>query len=125
MEDQVKAIVCGKCADIRALRSSGPVTCECGNVTGWWIDPNRGIARVYATDRSLAKIMGVHNGLVRAAFSAYDFSAQRWQDIHKALCEVADGFLFKDRNCPVVIVAIGMSNDVTWADRPPSQSRSS
>lgn len=118
----MKAIVCGKCGDLRALRDSGPVSCECGNVTGWWVDARRGTAKVFAYDRSTAKIMGVHNGFFMAAFKAYDYAPARWREIHAEVTKTAEGYVFHDsqRACPVAIIGVGMSSDVTWADELPT-----
>lgn len=113
----MKVIVCGKCHDVRALRDR-PVRCECGNVTGWWVDGRTGTAQVAAHDRDKAKIMGIMNGLFRFAFAAYDYSDERWREKHLELAAAARGYLFHEtkRACPVVICAVGNSVDVSWAD---------
>jgi hypothetical protein len=117
----LKSIVCGCCGDIRALRDTGPVSCECGNVVGWWVDPQRGIAKVWAADRQKAKIMGLHNGFFLAAFRAYDHSSERWRQIHQEITQSAKGYVFHEsmRACPVAIIGVGNSTDVTWADERP------
>ena len=114
----MKAIVCGLCADVRALRGEGEkdaVTCECGNVTGWWKNARSGSAVVRATNRDKAKILGIHNGILLAAFSAYDFSAEKWKRTHDDLVKESDGYVFKGRGCPFAIVAIGNTIDTRWA----------
>lgn len=117
----MKLILCGKCFDIRALRDTGPVTCECGNVTGWWLDPDRGTGRIYAKDRDRAKLVGINNHLILTAFKAYDYSPARWREIHDEICRNSKGYVFHtdQRNCPVAIAGVGSTSDVTWADEPP------
>lgn len=116
----MKAIVCGKCFDFRALRETGPVECACGNVQGWWINPSAGVAKVYAKDRDRAKIMGIHNGLLTRAFEVYDYAPSKWREIHDELTAGAEGYVFhrEMRNCPVAIVRVGGTNDVSWSDHP-------
>lgn len=117
----MKAIFCGHCGDIRALRSKGPVTCECGNLTGWWVNDRMGIAKVWAKNRdgSLAKIIGFHNGYLAKALAAYDYSSEKWKEFHEETCEGAEGYVFKLRGCPIAIIGIGQSTDVSWADELP------
>lgn len=118
----MKAIVCGKCYDIRALREGASVRCSCGNVEGWWVSPTEGVAKVHAKERDRAKIVGFHNGLLAFAFKQHDFSPAGWRENHEILTsdEFAKGYVFhKDvRNCPVAIVPVGGTNDVSWSDTP-------
>lgn len=120
----MKALVCGRCHDVRALRSAGPVTCECGNVQGWWADPKAGLAKFYAKDRQKAKAMGIHNGLIALAFKQSDFSPEEWRENHEILTsdEFSEGHVFnrKLRNCPVAVVLIGETSDTSWSDSPHS-----
>jgi hypothetical protein len=118
----MKAILCGWCSDFRALRPKGPVSCSCGNVTGWWTDSKKGIAKVYAREREFARIIGIDNYFLIKAFpddKRYP-SDEEWRQTSQVITELAEGYLFhKDkRNCPVVIIGIGQSNDVTWANEP-------
>lgn len=116
----MKAIVCGRCGDIRAILDD-PVACDCGNVIGWWTDPRRGIAKVWAADREKAKIMGIHNGFFLAAFKAYDYAPERWRQIHQEVTQNAKGYVFHEsmRACPVAFIGIGNTTDVSWADESP------
>lgn len=125
MDGDMKAIICGICADVRALRDSSPVTCECGNVTGWWVDAARGTAKVFARERDKAKIMGIMNMLVVAAFRTYDYAPAKWRELHDEMTASAKGYVFhrEQRNCPVAIIGVGNSADVSWADELPGASR--
>ena len=115
----MKAIVCGACFDIRALRGEGEkdaVTCECGNVTAWWRNARFGLVTVRAKDHDKAKILGIHNGMLQEAFTAYDFSAEKWKHVHDKHAEAAEGYVFKERGCPWALCGIGRTDDVRWAD---------
>jgi len=116
----MKAIICGKCYDVRALREGVSVRCSCGNVEGWWVSTDAGTAKVYAKERDRAKIVGFHNGFITPAFQLYDLSPARWRELHDEVTATAVGYVFhKDvRNCPVAIVPVGGTNDVTWSDEP-------
>jgi hypothetical protein len=115
----MKAIVCGLCFDIRALRGEGmedAVSCECGNVTAWWAHPLFGYAIVSAKNRDKAKILGIDNEILKVAFSVFDFSPEKWRTIHDDLAASAKGYVFELRGCPFAIVPIGQTTDVRWAD---------
>jgi hypothetical protein len=122
----MKSIVCGRCFDVRALREGISVVCSCKNVEGWWVDAEAGTAKVFAHDREKAKILGIHNGLLRLAFRQYDFSPAGWRENHEILTsdEFSNGYVFHRnmRNCPVAITPVGATSDVTWSDVPWSQS---
>lgn len=116
----MKSIVCGKCFDVRALREGTSVRCSCGNVEGWWVDAQHGIAKVYAKERDRAKILGMHNGFITPAFQVYDLSPARWRELHETCTKNAEGYVFHTdiRNCPFALVPIGGTNDVTWSETP-------
>lgn len=119
----MKGILCGLCVDFRALTSHGPVSCRCGNVTGWWVDPHRGIAKVYAKSRDYARIVGIHNDFLHFAFEThYDWSSDKWKAKTEQICREAEGYVFHEslRNCPVAIIGVGATNDTSWADEPPA-----
>jgi hypothetical protein len=121
----MKLIACGLCFDIRALIGfqDDPVSCNCGNVSGWWRNPVTGTASVHAKNRDKAKIMGISNSYLKRAFTAYDFSDAKWRELHDEATD-CKGYLFdkSHRACPIVIVGIGNSTDVIWAEnRPPEK----
>ena len=116
--------MCGVCFDIRALRGEGDkdaVTCSCGNVTGWWKNSHFGIAVVRAKNRDKAKVIGIDNGVLRIAFTTFDFIPEKWKKIHDDLAAAAHGYVFELRGCPFAIVAVGQTNDVRWADEKESE----
>lgn len=122
----MKQIVCGICNDFRALHPKGSVSCRCGNVTGWWVDPQRGIAKVKAKYKGDVRILGMHNSFLQFAFSDEMLRTSEW-DRHKAWREmhelvtskeISGGYLFQNirRACPFVLICVGESSDVTWAN---------
>jgi hypothetical protein len=121
----MKAVLCGGCVDIRALPPTGHVTCRCGNASAWWTDPQRGIAKVYAKQRDLVRIIGIHNSFLQFTFNfhpwAIDHTSKAWKEETQKICDSAEGYIFHTdkRNCPVAIIGIGVTNDVSWAEEPP------
>jgi hypothetical protein len=115
----MKAIFCGGCFDIRALPDTAgtEVKCRCGNVTGWWTDPQRGIAKVHALERNLARVIGFNNRFLAAAFTGGSKGDEFWRLTHEQTTD-APGYLFdkSKRACPVVIILIGQTSDVTFDD---------
>jgi hypothetical protein len=119
----MKAILCGACSDIRALNRDNPVSCHCGKVQGWWVNSTLGVAKVYAEphNRYYARIIGIHNIFLKTAFvENTPLTDAIWKEMTRWICDNSDGYLFnKDRrDCPIVIIAIGQSNDVTWSQTP-------
>lgn len=118
----MKAIICGLCNDIRALRAGEVVTCACGNVSGRWVDPMKGTAKIFARDRSMVRILGFDNRMLLYSFDAnmphahYDY-----REMHKLLTESAQGFIFHTdmRNCPFAIFEVGQTTDVSWDTESP------
>jgi AraC-like DNA-binding protein len=117
----MKQIVCGLCNDFRAIAPKGQVSCRCGNVVGWWVNPERGIAKVYAKYKEYARILGMHNTYLQFAFKE-EFentppTFEQWRRAHTLATELSEGYLFhKDKiGCPFVLIKIGESNDVSWA----------
>jgi hypothetical protein len=117
----MKGLICYACMDFRALSPKGPVTCECGNLTGWWEDPSRGIAVYFAYDRNVAYGMGVHNGYLTGAHRLHGMAMdQDWRDLHEQ-CTDAPNYLFDQsrRGCWALIFKPGLTNDTSWADKVP------
>jgi hypothetical protein len=116
----MKAILCGYCNDIKALSPKSPVTCECGNVTGWWVDSEKGIAKLSAKAKGVVRVIGINNSFLVAGFNNVymngSMSDKEWRDLSEETCKNAEGYLFhKDRrNCPLVIIKVGESSDISW-----------
>lgn len=120
----MKAILCGKCMDIRALNreANNPVTCRCGNVKGWWTNPLTGTMKVQAVEKEYAKVIGIHNDFITFAFEHnplhLDWGNHQWKEHTAAICETAKGYIFHEslRNCPVAIIGIGVTKDISFEE---------
>ena len=117
----MKGVACARCIDIRLLpqRDLEPVSCRCGNVTGWWVNGGRGAARYAAKHRVDAYGVGLNNRFLTVALDATrppNWSDQDWRDLHEHACE-APGYLFDKgrRNCWLVLFKPGTVRDVEWA----------
>jgi hypothetical protein len=119
----VKLLYCGRCGDIRAPDPHGEVTsCHCGNVGARWEDLRRGILKVRAEDRSLARVIGIHNELLQVSWErgVEAWSTEAWRKLHRDVTAEAHGYLFhKDkRACWVVVIAPGESPDTSFEPWP-------
>ncbi len=124
----MKALFCGKCFDIRALDPEGEWTvCHCGNVQARWHDPGTGTVRVKARVRSVARIIGFHNGMLRRSINgptedevakAGD-SYKAWRQLHDDATN-AKGYIFDKsfRGCWACMFEVGATGDVKWDDDP-------
>lgn len=114
-----KGLACASCHDLRMLSRNNlePLSCRCGNVTGWWLDGPRGVARYTATNRQTAFGVGFNNRFWLAALVAPErTSSTEWRQLHEDACE-APGYLFDKnrRNCWVVLFKPGTVGSVEWA----------
>lgn len=112
----MKALLCLECADIRALAPTGPVTCRCGQATAEWIDPVAGTMRAWGRHEA-TKVLGIHNAIIRLAIGGR-FNHRVWREHHADVTSESSGFLFHTdaRNCWVVVITPGESNDTFWGD---------
>jgi hypothetical protein len=115
-----KALHCGMCGTVRTFRrDSGLTNCDCGELVGWWVDAAKGVARLYALTpeaRLLGRIVGINNRFLTAASRLATDAEHRQMHDHVT---IAPGYLFDKsrRNCWVVLIAPGESNDTKWASR--------
>jgi len=116
----MKAILCGCCNDFKAIPPTGAISCSCGNVQGWWTDSRKGIAKVYAKEKQFARILGIDNSFLIAAYSSNNFSDKDWRDLSELCCKTSEGYLFhtERRNCPFLVIKVGESSDVSWSEHP-------
>lgn len=117
----MKGLACAECVCIRTLLRGNltPVSCECGNVTGWWIDGSQGIARYHAQrSMSMAYGVGLNNHFLIAALTPLNQpqTDEAWRELHR-LQGHAPGFLFdaSRRDCWVILFKPGTVRDVEWA----------
>lgn len=136
----MKILLCGNCVDARALEPFGkPTACRCGQMTARWVDPRAGTVAVAALDRPAARIIGMHNGFMRYAYTRTvetvegvevtreSPSHEQWQNFHALATgdASAKGYLFHTsfRGCPFVIIRPGESNDTFWEGELPPEVR--
>lgn len=128
----MKALVCTKCMDIRALEPNGAWTvCRCGNTEGRWLNPQEGQVRVRAKDRSFVRFLGLNNRfLIRAIegpttkeLIASGGQWSWWKKLHEFATD-AKGYIFDKqfRECWAVVIKVGDTGDIKWEDEaPPSE----
>ena len=117
----MKGLVCGDCMTLRTLPSGDlkPVSCDCGKVTAWWIDGQRGIARFHCRgDREFALGLGLNNRYLLGALRQpmTPMPNDEWRAMHdKAI--TAPGYLFDatNRACWALLFRPGQTNDTAWA----------
>jgi hypothetical protein len=120
----VKALVCVKCLDIRALDPKGAWTaCRCGNCEARWLDPDKGTVRVKALDQLAVRILGLNNhylingarGPTHMAMVEAGGQWEWWRKLHDEATN-APAYIFDKsrRSCWATIVKVGETNDITW-----------
>lgn len=114
----MKALLCGLCFDIRGLAPNlAPVTCSCGNVSARWEDIAAGTVKVRARSRSHARIIGMHNRFLQAAFATASAPGNLyWRVLHDQIEESSEGYIFaaEKRACWAAIFEVGETSDVSW-----------
>ena len=118
----MKGLACLKCVDLRALAQGNlmPVSCRCENVTAWWIDGQRGVARYTAKAPTYALGVGFNNRFLlpalESAMSSGIVPDEEWRKLHDE-ATTAPGYLFDAarRDCWVVVFKPGTVRDVEWA----------
>lgn len=101
----MKGFFCMACGDIRGLRASEVVECECGRCCGGWDDPQKGLAWFFATSPQMLHALGFHNGFLAEPSLA---RAHRvWEE--------AEGYAFLTYQSPVVRFIPGATRDTRWA----------
>ncbi len=115
----MKGLACGQCYTLRTLASGDmvPLSCDCANVTGWWLDGRAGVARYTAEVPAYAWGVGLNNRFFVAALSQLgDQPDSYWRELHDQAC-AAPGYLFdaSRRNCWVILFKPGLVRDVEWA----------
>lgn len=115
----MKGLLCRECVDFKALPPTGSVSCRCGNVTAWWTDPARGIAKFRARNQQSAFGMGFHNGFLLQGMEGLRGLAmpEDWRRLHDEATN-APGYMFDKsrRNCWVLIFKPGTTSDTSWDD---------
>jgi hypothetical protein len=115
----MKGLLCSACVDFRALAPEGSVSCRCGNVTAWWVDPVRGVAKFRAINRQMAFGIGFHNSFLIEATTVLRGLAmpEDWRQLHEKATD-APGYMFDKsrRDCWALIFKPGSTSDTSWDD---------
>jgi hypothetical protein len=122
----MKALLCGRCFDIRALEPEGaPTQCRCGNVTARWLDPHTGAVRVKANHPRKAFILGLNNRFLYRAVRGFNHEElvaaggqwEAWRQAHKEATS-APGYIFDEklRGCWACIVRVNETGDIKWEE---------
>jgi hypothetical protein len=110
----MKLIFCKECGDIFSPGKDKPKRCECGYSVAKWDDPKAGTLRVASRgDAGYLAVIGLHNRwLMTAATLPSDDELHRAHN--ESECAMADGYLFKTRNCPVIVVPATFGGQITY-----------
>lgn len=122
----MKALFCAGCSSLQSPPADGQWRhCVCGQSGVRWVDPAAGQLDVWAVDLSRARVIGLHNQMIYAAFGdptvPHVRSDAEWRQFHHDTCRESEGYLFwrGKRDCWAVIVAPGESGDVRWTTQRP------
>ncbi len=116
----MKGLACAKCFDIRALPHGDlmPVSCQCGNTTGWWLDGRQGVARYTAKAPAFAWGMGFNNSFLTSVFGGYGNipSAEQMRGFHDHATTAPRYYFDKSRyGCWAILFKPGNASGVEWA----------
>lgn len=111
----MKSLYCGLCGDLRALQVE-PVKCKCGNVEAWWTNPLTGQFLIRANIKSRARIIGMHNSVLRATFVG-PMHHKDWAKMHESVIGNSPGYIFakEHRACWACVIVPGETNDGGWS----------
>jgi hypothetical protein len=120
----MKALMC-RCGAIHSPPDTGAWSfCRCGRSGCRWVNPLAGRFEVWSDDLDNVRVLGLHNGMIEAAFLSGlrgigDRDDARWRDAHDTVTN-APGYLFDKprRACWAAIVARNETGDITWTDGP-------
>lgn len=117
----MKGLACAKCFDIRALPRDNltPVSCQCGNTTGWWLDGRQGTARYTAEAPYAAWGVGFNNRFLVAVFSGYGAipDSEKMRACHDQATDAPGYYFDKSRyGCWAVLFKPGNATGVEWAN---------
>ncbi len=114
----MKLLFCLQCTDIIAPLPTPnvPRYCQCGEHAVWWIDPVKGVLRVWSKHgaRDKAFVLGLHNRFLTMAENA-----DPKVSIKVLLEETPAYYLFKTWDSPIVRIRPGGSSDTAFADELP------
>lgn len=112
----MKALVCGECGDIQALQVEWR-SCKCGNVEGHWTNAMLGTAEFKARNRQHAFVLGLNNQLLGPALRGELGMWEDFRGVHELATKAPNHIFDESRaDCWAVVVAVGRTNDVRWAD---------
>jgi hypothetical protein len=118
----MKALVCLSCSTIRSPKVDGSWThCDCGQSGIRWVDPQKGVAEMWAVDAFYVRLLGLNNQvLTMPIVPKVGLPDEQWRRLHKLSCEQSEGYLFHTdrRDCWAVVTWPGESSDVTFREEP-------
>lgn len=111
----MKALVCNRCGDIRALNPTGEwVDCNCATVRARWVDPAAGTAEFQEAEMGAAYVLGLNNQYLVPALSGVADFWENSRKLHDLATNAPHHVFDKSRaSCWAVIMRPGRSNDVT------------
>lgn len=119
-----KLLLCLDCGDIVNALEKEPRICKCKRHGCWWKD---GFFVVYDYQRHECpkeikhlcgykpnhRVIGIHNDI----FNIWNNGKELYKDqIQKMLDETSDHYLFKSWNSPIIVIEVGYTGDMRWAD---------
>jgi len=114
----MKALICAKCMDIRALpQGTEWITCRCENAKARWSDPNAGRMVVNAKDKQYVRVLGINNTFLLEALASPNLNNDSWRHLHDVATN-AKGYVFDKefRNCWACVFKVGETSDVSWEE---------
>lgn len=110
----MKALFCANCGDIRSPEPRALLSthCRCRTCAIWWVDPARGIIKVWCATpaRKYAWIIGVHNWFLADP----DYLTEK-KTVEFILANTPDTYVFSRVGSPVVKFRPGYTSDSSWA----------
>jgi len=106
----MKLVLCLECSDIFSPGINCVKRCNCGYTVARWKDPAKGTLEVANRwgGEDYLRVLGLNNHWTREALNVGDVPRLECDERHKQINEgtsaLADGYLFKTRNCPIIMV---------------------
>ncbi len=110
----MKLVYCLECGDIFSPGTESPKRCECGYSVAQWDNPKTGALRVSSrADRCHLKVLGLNNDWLNVALSLGNNDAlhRQWNELTS---DRADGYLFKTRNCPIIMIGADHGGQIAY-----------
>lgn len=115
----MKLVLCLECNDIFSPGIAVPKRCTCGYSLAQWEDPRTGVLKVDSRmGIEWLMVLGLNNDWLRLSAQVPPSDREIEDAQHKAIAEStserAEGYLFKTRNCPVIMVRANKGGDIIY-----------